>query len=270
MTAIEPRIHRDGSGAFHRRHELLAVDASTVVAGLEDDMHRFELTLRHDGQRVTGVEGRAVRWPWQPCVESPAALQALVGAPLNPFPAAVGAWADARSQCTHLFDLAGVAIAHAARHATEGAARRSYLAVVPDWSEAPYVAWILRDGREVLRWTVGTDSSITDGPAPFPGARLNRRFLEWCREHLDDDTAEAAFLLRRAAWMSPARHMDLEAIATIEGSRIGRGVCYSTQPGRIEIARRNRNSLRDYGKRPEELLSGFPTAPPSSSGLRSP
>lgn len=269
MTLDVPLIERDGSGAFHRRHELLAVDDTTVVAGIEDDMHHFELTLRHDGQRVTAVEGRAVRWPWQPCVESPGALQALVGVPLDPFPAAIGGWTDARSQCTHLFDLAGVAVAHAARSVTGGAAQRSYLAVVPDWFEPPYVAWIERDGREVLRWTIGASSTIAAGPEPFPGVRLNRRFVEWCREHLDHDTAEAAFLLRRAAWMSPARHIDLEAIPMIEGSRIAPGVCFTSQPGRIEIARRNRNSLRDYGSTPEQLLSGFPTAPDASRSGRS-
>ena len=49
-------IPRDGSQAFHRRHELVALDAHTVVAGIEDDMHHFELTLHHDGTLVQSVE----------------------------------------------------------------------------------------------------------------------------------------------------------------------------------------------------------------------
>ncbi|HEX7096538.1 MAG TPA: hypothetical protein VF183_11690 [Acidimicrobiales bacterium] len=260
MVADELRVARDGTGAFHRRHKLVAVDDTTVLAGVEDDMHHFELTLHHDGRRVTAIAGRAVRWPWSPCAEAPRALDALVGMPLDPFPAVNGGWADARSQCTHLFDLAAIAVAHAARHVSGGdGGCRSYLAVVPDWFEPPYDAWILRDGSEVLRWRVGPSSTIVEGPAPFPGARLNRRFVEWCREHLDDhDVAEAALLLRRAAWMSPARHMALESIPTIAGTGLPTGVCYATQPERVELARRNRGSLRDYGTRPQDLLSPFP------------
>ena len=125
-------IERDGSQAFHRRHELLAVDGHTVVAGIEDDMHRFELTLRHDG--TSSPRSRAA-----PC-GGPGhlrgcgrALRSLVGLPLSTSSTAVGSWTDATSNCTHQFDLAGLAVAHAARHAAGGAATRSYLAVVPDW-----------------------------------------------------------------------------------------------------------------------------------------
>jgi hypothetical protein len=40
------------------------------------------------------------------------------------------------------------------------------------------------------------------------------------------------------------------------------GVCFTSQPQRLAIARRNRNSLRDYGTRPDALLADFPTARP--------
>jgi hypothetical protein len=253
-------IPRDGSEAFHRRHELRAIDERTVLAAIEDDMHHFELTLRHDGHVVTAVEGRAVRWPWAPCVEGARVIDALVGLPLSPSSSAVGTWTDASGQCTHQFDLAGLAVAHAARHAAGGAASRSYLAVVPDWHEHPFDAWILRDGVEVLRFTVG--SRALEAPEAFAGVALNQRFIQWCASHLDDDTTEAALLLRRAAWMSPARHIDLEAFAMIADSMVKTGVCYATQPERLEIGRRNRHSLRDFGTHPQDLLADFPAPPP--------
>jgi hypothetical protein len=249
------RIARDGSQAFHRRHELRALDGTTVVAAIEDDMHHFELTLRHDGRVVVGAEGRAVRWPWAPCVDGARAIDALVGMPLDTSCSAVGAWTEATGQCTHQFDLAGLAVAHAARHTAGGAPVRSYLAVVPDWQQPPYQAWILRDGVEVLRFTIG--ERAIEAPDPFTGVALNQRFIQWCNEHLDDDTTEAALLLRRAAWMSPARHIDLESFDTIGESMVKAGVCYATQPQRIELGSRNRNSLRDYGTRPDALLADF-------------
>jgi hypothetical protein len=255
----DPVIPRDGTGAFHRRHELRAVDDRTVVAGIEDDMHRFELTLRHDGVVVTAVEGRAVRWPWAPCVEAATVIDAIVGLPLSRSCSAVGAWTDATSQCTHQFDLAGLAVAHAARHVAGGAVARSYLAVVPDWQRHPYDAWILRDGVEVLRFTVG--ERCLEAPEQFAGVALNQRFIQWCGEHLNDDATEAALLLRRAAWMSPARHIDLERFPMIGESRVKPGVCFATQPERVAIGFRNRNSLRDYGDHPQDLLADFPTPP---------
>jgi hypothetical protein len=252
------RIVRDGTQAFHRRHELRALDAATVVAAVEDDMHHFELTLRHDGRVVTAVDGRAVRWPWAPCTDGARAVDALVGMPLDTSSSAVGAWTDATTQCTHQFDLAGLAVAHAARHAAGGAPTRSYLAVVPDWEQPPYHAWILRDGVEVLRFTI--DGRTVAAPEPFAGVALDRRFIQWCSEHLDDDTAEAALLLRRAAWMSPARHIDLESYAMVGDTLVKPGVCFATQPQRLSIGFRNRDSLRDYGDRPDALLASFRAA----------
>jgi hypothetical protein len=258
---VIPKVERDGSGAFHRRHELRAIDDHTVVAGIEDDMHRFEVTLRHDGRAVTGIEGRPVRWPWVTCQDAPAALGTLVGMPLSTSASAAGRWADATANCTHQFDLAGLAVAHAARFVAGGSATRWYLAVVPDWFAPPYDAWILRDGVEVLRFRVDQDGVLV-APAAFAGVDLNRRFIPWCNEHLDADTTEAAMLLRRAASMSPARHMDLESLDLIGESGIRPGTCYASQPGLLEIGRRNRNSYRDFGTRPGDLLADFPAAQP--------
>jgi hypothetical protein len=250
-------IERDGTQAFHRRHELRAVDEHTVVAGIEDDMHRFELTLRHDGAVVTAMEGRAVRWPWAPCVDAAGEIASLAGLPLSTSCTAVGTWADATSQCTHQFDLAGLAVAHAARHVAGGAATRSYLAVVPDWREQPFEAWLLRDGVEVLRYRIRGDELLA--PPRFAGVSLRGRFIQWCQDNLGDDDAEAALLLRRAAWMSPARHIDLESYEMVADSMVKIGVCYTTQPARLAIGRRNRGSLRDYGTRPDDLLADFPS-----------
>jgi hypothetical protein len=260
------RLERDGTGAFHRRHELRAVDAHTVIAGIEDDMHRFEIELHHDGARVVAIEGRAVRWPWIPCADAHEALGALVGLPLTTSPTAVGAWTAASAQCTHQFDLAGLAVAHAARTRRGAPATRRYLAIVPDWQEPPYVGWLQRDGVEVLRWHV--DGTTITAPEPFRGVLLRGRFIEWCETNLDDDLAEAAFVLRRALWMSPARHIDLEAFAMVDEAMLKTGVCYATQPQRLALGRRNRNSLRDYGTRPDDLLAGFPTAPPANDASR--
>jgi len=249
MTAF---ANRHGTGAFRRRQLLVALDDTTVAAGIEDEMHHFEITVRHDGAVVTAAEGTPVRWPWSPCLESPSALRALVGVSITASPAAIAAWTDAREQCTHQFDLATLAIAHAARHAAGGLARRDYVSEVPDWFDPPFTARLWRDGELVLEWTCAADTVLE--PEQFRGAPMRNRFFAWCAANLDVETAEAAHVLRRAAWISPARRLDLEAFDRAEESMLKPGICYTAQPARMAVAIRSRDSLRDYGKSAAPLL----------------
>ena len=234
----------------------MATDAHTVEAGIEDEQHHFRVRLHHDGERVTGVEGRAVRWPWAPCAESPAALEAAVGVALTTDPTALGRHTPARLQCTHQFDLLGLAIGHAAAVAAGARpSRRQYDAAVPDWRDPPFTAELQRDGHVVLRWTC--DASTIVQPTPFAGVSLREKFIEWCAASLDTDTAEAALVLRRAVWMSPSRLLDLEACDDALESALRPGVCFTAQPERIRVALRNRDSLRDFGSSAGGLVAGL-------------
>lgn len=249
MTAF---ANRHGTGSFRRRHVLVAVDPHTVRAGIEDEMHHFELEVHHDGVVVTDVVGRPVRWPWSPCLDSPLALRALVGLRLDARPHEIAAWTDARQQCTHQFDLATLAIAHAARGVRGGTARRDYRTEVPDWDDIPFTARLWRDDELLLDWTCAYDE--VREPAPFRGAPLRARFMAWCESNLDVELAEAAQVLRRAIWMSPARRLDLEAFDSAEPSGLRPDICYTAQPARIGVAIRNHGSLRDFGRSDEPLL----------------
>jgi hypothetical protein len=247
--------NRHGTGSFRRRHLLVATDDRTVAAGLEDEMHHFELTVRHDGSVVTEVGGTPVRWPWSPCYESPTALAALVGLPLDASPGDIAAWTDARQQCTHQFDLATLAVSHAARHVAGGAARRDYITEVPDWNDPPFTARLWRDGELLLDWTCDREAVLA--PEQFRGAPLKQRFFAWCAEHLDNDTAEAAQMLRRAVWLSPARKVDLEDMDMASESGLSTAICYTAQPHRMPVAIRSRNSLRNFSTSAAPLLATF-------------
>ena len=61
-----PLLARAG-GAFRRAILLRTLDEASVQGELEDDFHRFGVTLRHDGRAVTAVEGRSIRYPWSSC-----------------------------------------------------------------------------------------------------------------------------------------------------------------------------------------------------------
>jgi hypothetical protein len=105
-------------GSYRRRIRVAASAPDTVEAGIEDDFHHFRLTLHHDGAHVREIETRAYRIPWSTCGDAGGALQLIEGMPLEQSCLAVGRWTDPHLQCTHMFDLAGLAAAHAYRTVT--------------------------------------------------------------------------------------------------------------------------------------------------------
>ena len=251
--------YRDGS--YRRRIRLVAAEPGVVEAALEDDFHHFEVTLRHDGSRVTEVEGRSVRWPWSTCPGAAEPLRALAGMALSPRCLAVGGHADPRANCTHMFDLAGLAVAHAARAgAVVGAgapSSRQYDAEVPFGATAsggePVTVRLWRDGELVLEWVL--DGRSIAAPPMYTDAPWQGGFFRWADASLSVDDAEAAIVLRRACEIGMGRGMDLDAYD--RASELGpmmAGICHTMQPGVMEVAVRNKGSIRDFSDDPDALL----------------
>jgi hypothetical protein len=244
-------------GVYRRRIRLVSTSPDVVEAELEDDFHRFEVTLRHDGTRVLDVEARSVRWPWTTCPAAAGPLRALIGMPLSPRCLAVGEHADPRANCTHMFDLAGLAVAHAARGLpTHAVARRQYDAEVPydavGGARRDVMLW--RDNELVLRWTI-EGRSVTDPPAFASGPWVGG-FFRWADTTLPVEDAEAAIVLRRACEIGMGRGMDLDAVDRAEElGDLMQGVCYTMQPDVITTALRNKGTIRDFADAPDELLS---------------
>lgn len=219
---------------FRRAIVLQTPEPGVVTGELEDDYHHFRVTVRHDGERVIALEGEAVRFPWSTCRGSELAVQALVGTALSPSAATVGAATDAHSQCTHLFDLSGLAIAHATRG---GGSRRYDVSVAARIvGRAPATLW--RDGEQVLALELDGDQFA--GPPPFTGVRLRGGFFRWADENLDLDGAEAAGIVRRACDL--CRNIDLYpndfTVVPMTLPAGTRPVCFTITPGRFETAHR--------------------------------
>lgn len=220
-----------------------------MVAELEDDFHHFRTTIDHDGVVVTGIVGQAIRHPWTMCAAAPNHLTELIGVALTRSPGALAGRDDARSHCTHLFDLAGLAVAHAA----SGRATRTYDAAIPDRIDGRTVATLARDGESLLRWDLKWQQVV--GPDPYSGRPLRGGFIAWALDALDDDEAEAAIVLRRAADISMGRFEDLDQYdnAVPLMSFMG-GSCFTFTEARAEQAVRIKGSMRDFTSTPERLL----------------
>ncbi len=186
----------DPGGSYRRRIRTTTVENGVVEGGLEDDFHHFEVTLRHDGERVTGIEARSRRWPWATCPDAASQLPPIVGMPLSLRCTAIAAVADPRMNCTHQFDLAGLCVSHAARRL----GRRQYDAELPPAVDGMTAPRLWRDGELVLAWTLSWRDGrprLGDCP-PYDRAPWRGGFFRWADETFDPETAEAAIVLRRA------------------------------------------------------------------------
>lgn len=245
--------HRPG---IYRRRILIRGGPGWTHADMEDDPHRYGVRLRHDGERVVAIEDLPLRTPWTLCRAAAAQIRKLVGMPLSPDPTAVFRHADPGRQCTHVFDTAGLAVAHAAR----GTVRRDYEIEAPYWqADGPRELILHRDGAEVLRWTV--DDRRIVAPQAYAG-RDWQKLLNWARETLvHRDDFEAVVVLRRAAMISGSRTVTLDPLANAAETGHVDNACYVFQPDVAPLARRIVGSTRDFTDARELLLADLRDTP---------
>jgi hypothetical protein len=252
-TAVRGHVYPHG--AYRRRIRVVNASPTRVEAGLEDDFHCFQVTVDHDGRQITDVRARALRWPWTTCPDAGAALRALVGMPLASSCLAVGDYTNPRLQCTHQFDLAGLAVAHARRSAR----MRQYDVTIPYGVRAGHTTdvHLVRDDGFELVWTL--EDRLCIAPPPYSEARWRGGFLRWAERTFPPDHAEAVIVLRRACDIGAGRGFDLESIPSADGL-LGaqRGICYTFQPEIAAVSFRNYGAIRDFDARPADLLADGP------------
>ena len=232
--------------AFRRRIELAARHApegGEVRVALEDDFHHFRVALRYHNGAVCAVSGAAPRHPFSVCPGATAELAKLVGMPLARIANAVTQHTDASEQCTHLFDLAGLANAAAAR----GICYRRYDLEVPRYVDGRSHARLVRDDGFELAWDI--DGSDIIAPARYADVNLRRGLARWALTNLPEDEAEAALVLRRGALIGYGRSLGLH----VGPHTHLRGSCYAHQPERAELAIRLPDSTWDFTERAEAL-----------------
>jgi hypothetical protein len=234
----------------YRRRIRIATSPGFARADLEDDPHRHGVLVEHDGVRVIAVSGTALRTPWSLCRGAVKVLDRFAGMALSADPQAVYRHTDGRAQCTHLCDLAGLAISHAER----GIAERQYDIEVPCIdTRAPRDVLLRVDGRERLAWTVQRTTIVS--PGGYAGQDL-RTMMPWVKQHIGDrDEFEAVIVLRRAVYTSGNRMYDMDRMTTAAATGHVSGACHVFQVGVAERAQRERGSTLDFSATPQALLA---------------
>lgn len=238
-----------GEGVY-RRGLRLKGRPGEVLAELEDTHHAMRVRIQHDGARVLDVEGETVRIPTTACPAAVGALKRLIGADLATPSIQRYRGGVARSQCTHLFDLTVLAIAHA----TRGDVTRRYDVIVPDDNGEGNDAIILLDGVVRHQWRMR--DQVISSPAALAGQALLKGFIPWAVTHFEGDDLEAALILQMGVFVAQARRKDF---APVTGRSIAANLdmhdrCFAYQPDQREAAR-HIDSGRDLTNRPQDVLA---------------
>lgn len=237
--------HRREPRRFQRALWLGQRGPNAVVGWLEDDFHHFGVTIEHEGGHVRAARAATVRYPWSTCAEAGIPLARLAGLPLVTRPSDLSTVVPMEQHCTHVFELAALALVHAAA----GRADRRYDATVEPAkgqdceTGCDMSATLDVDGARALEWIIR--DSVIIGPGFGDGLSLTKGFRQWI-DTLDDEAAERAWVLRRAAWLAFGdRNFQQKAVAADVG--IG-PVCHTFQP-----AQRNRALSMDGSRRPDRM-----------------
>lgn len=233
---------------FRRRIQIVTTGSGSLGearAVLEDDFHHFRVAVSYRDDLVTQVLGFALRNPYASCPAASTQLVALVNMPLNSVANAVIRATDASLQCTHMLDLAGLAIACAKR----GIQTRQYDIDVPRRTEGKTSGSLMRDAVTLLTWQI-QDSQILS-PPPYAGINLREGMARWALSTLSEDEAEAALVLRRCVVISRGRERDLD----LQVSAKLTGNCYAQQPAQAATSLRQIGSTWDFSTRPAQLCA---------------
>lgn len=247
----------------YRRRIRITTAPGKARADIEDDAHRYGVALVHDGSKVIAIKGEGLRTPWTLCLDAALLVEKLVGMPLTPDPAAIYKYTDGRFQCTHAFDVAGLAIAHACR----GTPRRQYDIDVPYpvlEPNARKTLTLLRDGQLALQWTV--ENGMIIAPAPLAGQSL-AEVVRWAKKNLaDPDAYEAVVVARRATHISGVKTQDLDTRVSAADGGQSMGRCWVFQPERAALAWRIRGNSRDFTATADPMLADLEKIAPDGLG----
>jgi hypothetical protein len=219
-----------------------------VVAGLEDDVHRFALVITHRDGRIAQVQARTERAPWSTCPDAGGFIaEQLTGQRLD----AVAA-CDPRQHCTHLYDLAVLCAARA-----DDPGPTVFDRQVADRLEGRTSAMLLENGVPKLRWRVA--DGVIQGSDAWAGRAL-RELSRWKAELAPDDVIRA-MLLRRAIFVSGARAQP-EPIAGTAADRgpVRLGACFTYQMPRAAEAVHSLPWRQDFSEADQGPLQRFDPA----------
>ena len=219
----------DALPGFRRRFRVTP-GAGAGRTEFEDDFHCMAVTLRHADGVVTKVEAEQDRAPWTTCPGAVAQVErTFAGVALDAF----AGRGEKTANCTHLYDLALLAAAHAG-----DAQPLVFDILVSDPIDGRRTLELRRDGVPAMSWVEENGRFVL--PAAIAGLSLGdmRAFIDG----LAPEQQEEARLLRWAGFIAHGRQIPLERQS--DATRMPPN-CYTFQPDMAAKARRV-GEIRDF------------------------
>jgi len=223
-----------------RRRFRVCPQPNCVIASVEDDIHCMQVRIEHDGTHAIEVTAEQKRAPWTTC---PGAIKKLIDTFDGVELAAFARRREKHQNCTHLYDLALLAAAHA--HDTQVL---EYDIYVTDPSNGVRKAEIWKDGEQLLAWSVKGTEVVE--PEEIAGKGLFE-LSEWIGS-LNPEEREVAKILRWANLVANGRIIPFEEQA--DATKMPPN-CYTFQPQRAKEALRV-GETRDFSHGLAEPLDG--------------
>jgi hypothetical protein len=232
----------------YRRRFRVTPAPGVVMSELEDDNHCMAVTLRHEGGVVTAVRAEQERAPWTTCPGAVAKLeQTFTGTPL----AAFAQRGEKPANCTHLYDLAQLAAAHA-----NDTGPLVYDILASDPVEGRRLLELRRNGTTLLSWT--EENGRLAAPAEVAG--LNLMDMGRWLASLPPDEQEPARLLRWGALVAHGRTLPFSEQS--DATRMPPS-CFTFQPDQAALAKRIGGG-RDFSSGAAEPFDRRPPPQPST------
>ena len=232
------------------RRVVVNIGPGEARSAVEDDFHCMQVTLRHSHGRLTAIEAKMERAPWDTCPGAVAQLQAtFAGLPL----AEIAGRGEKRQNCTHLHDL----LLLAASHAADAPQSLMYDIHALDPVEGMRKLQLFRNGERLLDWRE-QDHRLT-----IPGDIAGLSLMElgpWI-DSQPPALREAARLLRWGAIVAHGRTIPMERQS--DASRMPPS-CYTFQPDRARTARRV-GEVRDFNRGSAQPLDAHFSTPTSAA-----
>lgn len=207
-----------------RRRFLVKPESGRVRCQVEDDFHSMEVCVEHDNDVATLVTARMIRAPWNTCPGAEAVVaETFKGVPLADFAKLRGK----QRNCTHLFDLALLAGAHA----LDSLPLDIEILVSDDDSQGICEAELWSDKELLLSWRVQGFTVLE--PASAQGTTLDK-LTPWINQQ-PQDLQESARLLRWAIMVSHGRRIPMSEQS--DATKMAPS-CYTFQPERAVNAKR--------------------------------
>lgn len=225
----------------------MPIPATGFEAELEDDFHHFRVWLRHDRTRIVACGGESIRFPWTTCgAEAAGVVSRLEGLQLGSLTKQLST-EQRYEHCTHMFDMAELAVAHASR-AEE--LRRYDVAVEVVREQGAVRAELSCAQNTAMTWELR--NQVILAPDPFTNVQINE-LQQWVQQNLDAEIAEAALVLRRAVHVSFGKIYDWSYAKNAAQMNLP-PTCYTFNPARASRAIAVQDHARDFTDRPEEMM----------------